>query len=40
MWKTVLSIYAHDQKSVLPTFEEVVICSSETTVEEVCVCVL
>lgn len=36
VWKAVLSIYMSDVEQPLPTYEEVVVCTNETTVEEVC----
>ena len=38
IFKTVISIYAQDMLSPLPSLEEVLICNQRTTVEEVNVC--
>ena len=35
IFKTVISIYAQDKVSPLPSLEEVLICNQRTTVEEV-----
>lgn len=35
MWQTVLSLYYDPEDASLPTFEEVLICTKETTIEEV-----
>ena len=35
VWKAVLYFYMVDPTQPLPTYEEVVICTEETTVEEV-----
>ena len=34
-WKALLFLYMADQKKPLPTHEEVLICTKDTTVEEV-----
>lgn len=35
MWKTLLFLYMTDTKQPLPTYEEVLICTETTTIEEV-----
>ena len=35
---TVLALYMHDKQQPLPSHEEVLICTRETTAEEVSVC--
>ena len=35
MWKTLIFLYMADQKQPLPTREEVLICTSDTSLEEV-----
>lgn len=36
VWKAILSVYIQDDSLPLPTFEEVLICTENTTLEEVC----
>ena len=40
IFKTVISIYAQDKLSPLPSLEEVLICNQRTTVEEVIIFIL
>ena len=36
VWKTVLFLYMEDPSLPLPTYEEVVVCTENTSIEEVC----